>query len=143
MACTETGTGAGGRTGDGVMLDWRNDYDGRAVARDNEGGYTYRISLMSKPTSAGVWSLERTRNDVPQNARPTNSGVFASEAAAMTKASIMARHTRQLRTLARTDFPLPGRHPTKWGLAQTSSEEHTSELQSLMRKSYAVFCLKK
>src|SRR3546814_9979526 len=25
----------------------------------------------------------------------------------------------------------------------TRSEEHTSELQSLMRKSYAVFCLKK
>src|SRR3546814_10462597 len=105
MACTETGTGAGGRTGDGVMLEWRNDYDGRAVARDNEGGYTYRISLMSKPTSAGVWSLDRTRNDVPQNARPTNSGVFASDAA--------------------------------------RSEEHTSELQSLMRISYAVFSLKK
>src|SRR3546814_4955123 len=29
-------------------------------------------------------------------------------------------------------FPIPGR-----------SEEHTSELQSLMRNSYAVFCLKK
>src|SRR3546814_2242287 len=28
-------------------------------------------------------------------------------------------------------------------LAGTSSEEHTSELQSLMRNSYAVFCLKK
>src|SRR3546814_6282786 len=28
-------------------------------------------------------------------------------------------------------------------LAQTRSEEHTSELQSLMRISYAVFCLKK
>src|SRR3546814_5559189 len=27
--------------------------------------------------------------------------------------------------------------------AQPSSEEHTSELQSLMRSSYAVFCLKK
>src|SRR3546814_10320446 len=27
--------------------------------------------------------------------------------------------------------------------AQTRSEEHTSELQSLMRISYAVFCLKK
>src|SRR3546814_6098885 len=26
---------------------------------------------------------------------------------------------------------------------QTRSEEHTSELQSLMRNSYAVFCLKK
>src|SRR3546814_5583989 len=28
-------------------------------------------------------------------------------------------------------------------LTLTRSEEHTSELQSLMRKSYAVFCLKK
>src|SRR3546814_2534251 len=28
-------------------------------------------------------------------------------------------------------------------LAVTRSEEHTSELQSLMRNSYAVFCLKK
>src|SRR3546814_7630767 len=29
------------------------------------------------------------------------------------------------------------------GIAQMRSEEHTSELQSLMRISYAVFCLKK
>src|SRR3546814_1358743 len=29
------------------------------------------------------------------------------------------------------------------GSVQTRSEEHTSELQSLMRISYAVFCLKK
>src|SRR3546814_16088483 len=29
------------------------------------------------------------------------------------------------------------------GLSATRSEEHTSELQSLMRISYAVFCLKK
>src|SRR3546814_7062287 len=29
------------------------------------------------------------------------------------------------------------------GTARTRSEEHTSELQSLMRTSYAVFCLKK
>src|SRR3546814_5198028 len=34
--------------------------------------------------------------------------------------------------LARTDFP-----------SRDRSEEHTSELQSLMRISYAVFCLKK
>src|SRR3546814_5039029 len=30
-----------------------------------------------------------------------------------------------------------------WMSAQQRSEEHTSELQSLMRISYAVFCLKK
>src|SRR3546814_3873228 len=34
--------------------------------------------------------------------------------------------------------------PTSWGpSAIIRSEEHTSELQSLMRISYAVFCLKK
>src|SRR3546814_8460183 len=32
---------------------------------------------------------------------------------------------------------------TSHGLIRTRSEEHTSELQSLMRISYAVFCLKK
>src|SRR3546814_8482776 len=32
-------------------------------------------------------------------------------------------------------------HPR--GVRETRSEEHTSELQSLMRISYAVFCLKK
>src|SRR3546814_3132698 len=30
-----------------------------------------------------------------------------------------------------------------WAVPATRSEEHTSELQSLMRISYAVFCLKK
>src|SRR3546814_8499046 len=37
-----------------------------------------------------------------------------------------------------------GRHPQIRGKgARGRSEEHTSELQSLMRISYAVFCLKK
>src|SRR3546814_7918634 len=31
----------------------------------------------------------------------------------------------------------------RWRYARDRSEEHTSELQSLMRISYAVFCLKK
>src|SRR3546814_5921404 len=47
---------------------------------------------------------------------------------------------------------LPGRtaayriaevRPQVTGILQERSEEHTSELQSLMRISYAVFCLKK
>src|SRR3546814_9480329 len=37
--------------------------------------------------------------------------------------------------------PHPG--PVCTGCQATRSEEHTSELQSLMRISYAVFCLKK
>src|SRR3546814_661517 len=34
-------------------------------------------------------------------------------------------------------------HPAVLGVEAARSEEHTSELQSLMRISYAVFCLKK
>src|SRR3546814_1482664 len=34
-------------------------------------------------------------------------------------------------------------HGRRFNLQETRSEEHTSELQSLMRISYAVFCLKK
>src|SRR3546814_3724436 len=33
--------------------------------------------------------------------------------------------------------------PRAWRWSRQRSEEHTSELQSLMRNSYAVFCLKK
>src|SRR3546814_5380774 len=39
------------------------------------------------------------------------------------------------------DFGVQGRNIT--ALSENRSEEHTSELQSLMRSSYAVFCLKK
>src|SRR3546814_9335732 len=43
--------------------------------------------------------------------------------------------------IAATDAPLERhRHDTT---PRSRSEEHTSELQSLMRNSYAVFCLKK
>src|SRR3546814_3429731 len=38
---------------------------------------------------------------------------------------------------------LDGRTAMASGESQWRSEEHTSELQSLMRTSYAVFCLKK
>src|SRR3546814_7757602 len=45
-------------------------------------------------------------------------------------------------------FPHYGKHPIWRSLSQyfphfSRSEEHTSELQSLIRKSYAVFCLQK
>src|SRR3546814_8911936 len=42
-------------------------------------------------------------------------------------------------TAARENIEIPDYEPT----LERRSEEHTSELQSLMRISYAVFCLKK
>src|SRR3546814_10536866 len=39
--------------------------------------------------------------------------------------------------------PMASRQRTRQVFTEDRSEEHTSELQSLMRISYAVFCLKK
>src|SRR3546814_1063824 len=48
------------------------------------------------------------------------------------------------RSVVRVEFAAPGTGSTVWPAALAArSEEHTSELQSLMRISYAVFCLKK
>src|SRR3546814_3635961 len=51
-----------------------------------------------------------------------------------------ARLLGELREIA--PFVLPFAQPA-WRVLGDRSEEHTSELQSLMRISYAVFCLKK
>src|SRR3546814_10316883 len=45
--------------------------------------------------------------------------------------------------LQRAEFSMNKTYRTVWCEATGRSEEHTSELQSLMRISYAVFCLKK
>src|SRR3546814_2275107 len=57
------------------------------------------------------------------------------------------RGETQRRALSIARRPLSGSMSAKTGIAparmMARSEEHTSELQSLMRISYAVFCLKK
>src|SRR3546814_10606994 len=62
----------------------------------------------------------------------------------MIASQAMVRETRQSLQKAEWD---PIEHPVSMQLAgcepHVRSEEHTSELQSLMRISYAVFCLKK
>src|SRR3546814_5082578 len=59
--------------------------------------------------------------------------LFRSAGSASAKRSSMRRSRRSISAL-----PVDGKQ-----LRASRSEEHTSELQSLMRISYAVFCLKK
>src|SRR3546814_7680896 len=59
-----------------------------------------------------------------------------------------ARHSKaaadnEIRMRGMTDSPKGSKDECRCVLADYRSEEHTSELQSLMRISYAVFCLKK
>src|SRR3546814_5249071 len=50
-------------------------------------------------------------------------------------------HAGDIRRIGRGLYDYPRQHDKLGALSR--SEEHTSELQSLMRISYAVFCLKK
>src|SRR3546814_4934345 len=57
-----------------------------------------------------------------------------------------AEHAKELEGLRRESVAVAKRvqdHEAAASAAERRSEEHTSELQSLMRISYAVFCLKK
>src|SRR3546814_2245975 len=58
----------------------------------------------------------------------------------ITPATASAPPTRRRTVTATTP---PGPYPMRSSTSPLRSEEHTSELQSLMRLSYAVFCLKK
>src|SRR3546814_5521303 len=49
----------------------------------------------------------------------------------------------QQRVVDRADPPIAAKYVNRRDVVIGRSEEHTSELQSLMRISYAVFCLKK
>src|SRR3546814_10866989 len=63
---------------------------------------------------------------------------------AFATAGRLHRRAAQVRTAPPAKSPKARRH-RRWRAAArpARSEEHTSELQSLMRISYAVFCLKK
>src|SRR3546814_5468614 len=81
----------------------------------------FRSDERSTPPSMSV------RPSVSSELRPSARSKSSTSAAAGTAGSVVAR------------LPAGSLTPPPW----TRSEEHTSELQSLMRISYAVFCLKK
>src|SRR3546814_6246346 len=108
--------------------------------------------------SSDVCSSDLTKDTLELGSRLPARSESAEEARdirAQRVARIAAFHCDQRRPAARGDVgreqaivrrldPEPGDRIAGPGIgAITRSEEHTSELQSLMRISYAVFCLKK
>src|SRR3546814_4013764 len=77
---------------------------------------------------------QRGRAAIEDHVRGVGVGTDRCERAETGRSAAALLHCCGLRQIARTD----GGHPD-----HDRSEEHTSELQSLMRISYAVFCLKK
>src|SRR3546814_4955453 len=85
------------------------------------------------------WSADVCSSDLPKPRCPERRGRSADRGArACARLGRRVRHARPARS---------GEMGVRHRLEQTGlvqrSEEHTSELQSLMRISYAVFCLKK
>src|SRR3546814_10805770 len=92
-----------------------------ALSSAGSVGSATRVTLTETVASLPASS------DTRQSAANATSTVFSSPTLAPTSASSMVGCI----------MPEPSKVPA------TRSEEHTSELQSLMRISYAVFCLKK
>src|SRR3546814_9163140 len=94
---------------------------------------------MSRPSSRSS-ARNSTCARTPSAVKAGVPGVCANAAVAVQASSRVAR--RFIDDPWRNEVLQAGVTVTSYG-ARARSEEHTSELQSLMRISYAVFCLKK
>src|SRR3546814_4185995 len=86
------------------------------------------IRLLGSGPRCGLGELRLPENEPGSSIMPGKVNPTQAEAMTMVCAQVMGNHTTCTIAGASGHF---------------RSEEHTSELQSLMRISYAVFCLKK
>src|SRR3546814_3850850 len=107
-----------------------------------------RISDWSSDVcSSDLWTIELRRSIAVTSASELSSpGDRLKPEAACTATTLysgmLATPRRFFSSVVSASFVRP-LSLIDWMRAATRSEEHTSELQSLLRTSYAVFCLKK
>src|SRR3546814_1792784 len=77
--------------------------------------------------------------------QPGRATIASADPLAWTRAPLFAMRADDARAAPQTEAETPPDDETSAQAVapEVRSEEHTSELQSLMRSSYAVFCLKK
>src|SRR3546814_1281458 len=142
MGCGAAGAGGPGRKRPGGCLRCKNPagYAGQAVMvghicgrSPGSGGMSARVDRASATLARdGYCVIERAAD--PALIAGINEGLAPCFAATpLCEGNFYGPRTKRFGALLR-------RSPA---MAQLRSEEHTSELQSLMRISYAVFCLKK
>src|SRR3546814_3189517 len=110
----------------------------RSNRTDTPFPYTtlFRSPPRARPASARRSTCARARR---HRLRPASR-----RAAARGRCPPSFSRQREARRLRRRRIAAdPQREGARFGPPRHRSEEHTSELQSLMRNSYAVFCLKK
>src|SRR3546814_9681018 len=87
-------------------------------------------------------TLFRSLADVPQSLAARNRQLGANARHRLVAVNAAGPHDDRIEAIT-ADFEPAHRLVQRLLEVATRSEEHTSELQSLMRISYAVFCLKK
>src|SRR3546814_6347172 len=124
------------------ISDWSSDVCSSDLATIVWRSEALAGCRFDRPLARAALSAAQLRNPLPQDVDP------AGVAAGSEMLADRLRRLRQERGLSRvelsnrTGFSKPS--IWAWESGKTMrSEEHTSELQSLMRTSYAVFCLKK
>src|SRR3546814_1386561 len=110
------------------MTEFYKDPDATAAIRRN--GWQFSGDLGRRDADGYIYIVDRKRDMIISG----GFNVFPGEVE-----QVVLGHPAVL------DCVVVGIPHEKWGEMVTAarSEEHTSELQSLMRISYAVFCLKK
>src|SRR3546814_5285859 len=88
-------------------------------------------------------SAERQVGRARQGSRAVASRLRPGASTGSASSARADRRKRDSRHSGSGGGAVPSPDPTRDGGGLTRSEEHTSELQSLMRSSYAVFCLTK
>src|SRR3546814_10324580 len=94
------------------------------------------VSSMEPPLLVFCWDWFEVGSEIPADVFVIDLAVFCAERRRIREHEVNALDWR---------FALINEHPVQQRIVTwvDRSEEHTSELQSLMRISYAVFCLKK
>src|SRR3546814_9998074 len=110
--------------------------DGKSIAVYDLGGGTFDISILE--IGDGVFEVKSTNGDTFLGGEDFDAkiveylaeGFKKEEGIDLTKDKLALQRLKEAAEKAKIEL-------------SSRSEEHTSELQSLMRISYAVFCLKK
>src|SRR3546814_4916534 len=106
--------------------------------------YELRISDWSSDVCSSDLAAQLLIHPLPRRVRSAPRRLFQSRARGTTMSGLLSFFARGAEAPSITDQAeidrLYRRHRFR---VMVRSEEHTSELQSLMRISYAVFCLKK
>src|SRR3546814_8041207 len=117
---------------------WRGDFYPKGLTQKRELQFASR-AVNSIEINGSFYALQRPEQYAQWYAETPPGFVFS------VKAPRFITHIKRLRDIHKplANFFASGVLELKEKLGAIRSEEHTSELQSLMRISYAVFCLKK